>query len=464
MNNIKHDLACLVSEKLGIEPSMIQPELAYHSIPQWDSLRHVSLMLALEEKYSVSIDENLTLELTRYDKLEQFIVAQVSEEATVDEAPMVDDDEEIYRGLRGVYADHTLISHIDGAAGQLYYRGYPIDDVVARLSFEETAFLLIKGWLPSTQELHTFSNLLKNARTLPDATLTLIDSLKTLDPVDVLRTCVSLLGSMDAVNSNEADGTEHVGIQLISQIPLVLGVYKAALEGRKFVMPSPSLSHTEFVMACLDLPLDDMELVKHFENDLIVHADHGSNASAFAARVAIGTEASMYAAVTSAISTFQGALHGGAAEEVMKLIDEVQNPQNAQQFVDQKWEEGKPVMGFGHRVYRKEDPRVKHLQKAASFTSDKSGNQLEMDIISSVKKAMIPYRRHGIDANVDLYAGIFYRKLGMDNNMAIPLFVVGRIVGWVAQAMEQKNNNVLIRPLLKYTGEIKTLEKMGVAA
>jgi citrate synthase len=193
-------------------------------------------------------------------------------------------------------------------------------------------------------------------------------------------------------------------------------------------------------------------IVRFIEKDLIMHADHSANASAFAARVAIGCRANLHAAITAAIAAFSGSLHGGAAERVMDLIDAVGTPENAATYVRDCLDRNQPVMGFGHRVYRVEDPRVRHLREAARDLSREQGDMRGLAIIEAVVQAMEPYARHGVGPNVDLYAGLVYRLLGLPDDLAVPIFVAGRMAGWVAQALEQKSNNVLIRPLLHYTG------------
>ncbi|MET9686486.1 citrate/2-methylcitrate synthase, partial [Streptomyces coeruleorubidus] len=193
--------------------------------------------------------------------------------------------------------------------------------------------------------------------------------------------------------------------------------------------------------------------VRFIDKGFIVHADHGSNASAFTARVAIGCRAGMTAAITAAVAAFAGSVHGGAAERVVGLIDQVGSPGNARAHVEALQSRGEPVMGFGHRVYRTEDPRVRHLRSTVAALSQERGDTTGLDILDAVATAMRPYSRHGVAPNVDLYAGLAYRLLGLPDDLAVPLFVVGRTPGWVAQALEQQSNNVLIRPLLTYVGQ-----------
>ncbi|MEZ8650950.1 citrate/2-methylcitrate synthase [Vibrio splendidus] len=460
------ELAEFVASELGILVEDVKPTLSYQSIPQWDSIKHVTLMLALEQQYSINIDEERTMDLTEYRNIERFIVGTQPDESTVEPKKQSELDETaIHRGLREVYADTTTISHIDGSEGSLLYRGYPLDEVVSALNFEQTAFLLIEGRLATDTEQQAFNRDLVGARALPDSIVKLVQSLKDAKPIDVLRTAVSALGAVTTACHTTEDNEgllRHSGLALISQLPLVLGYHQAALRGEEFVQPPSHLTHAQFVLACLNVPYDDPELIKHFDNDLIVHAEHGSNASAFTARIATGAESDIHAIITAAISTFQGALHGGAAEEVLHVVEEARQIENITSYVQGKVNAGQSIMGFGHRVYRTEDPRVKHLYRAASFVTEKSVLQSHCDdlaVISTIRSAMSPYRRHGIDANVDLYAGVFYKLLGLDRSLSVPLFAISRVVGWLAQVLEQKANNILIRPRLRYVGEHKSLQE-----
>lgn len=459
MEQKSKELAALFAEQLEITADLIHPALSYQSIPQWDSMKHVTLMLALEKKYNVVIDETKTLELTDYSSIQRFILEDL---APAGAEPEQKTQTKIHRGLRDVYADTTLISHINGTSGELLYRGYPIDDVVRQLSFEQTAYLLTEGNLPSPDQLAGFTDKLVQARFLPPEVRHIITTMSGYKPIDVLRTCISVLGAIYAAGDtgqNTPENAREAGIRLISQLPMILGLHLAIREGREFEIPDRPLNHAEFVLSCLNVACDDPNLVHHFDNDLIVHAEHGSNASTFAARIATGAEADIFAGITAAIATFQGDLHGGAAEKVLHVLEEAKLEQDIAHYVRKKVEAGQPVMGFGHRVYRTEDPRVKHLCQAASYLSESSSNTIDLEVISTIKTAMAPYRRHGIDANVDLYAGVFYKQLGLNSDLAVPLFAISRVVGWIAQVIEQKENNILIRPRLQYVGEEKVLPK-----
>ena len=188
------------------------------------------------------------------------------------------------------------------------------------------------------------------------------------------------------------------------------------------------------------------------DRDLVLHAEHGSNASSFTARVVTGTDANLHAAITAAIAALSGPAHGGAAEDVMKMAQEIGEPARATGYVKEKRKAGEPVTGFGHRVYRAEDPRARHMRAGVERLSKEMGEPKWFDILQAVVEAMAPYARHGVNVNVDFYSGVVYHLLGIERDLFVPIFAIGRVPGWVVQVMEQQDNNILIRPLTLYNG------------
>jgi len=188
------------------------------------------------------------------------------------------------------------------------------------------------------------------------------------------------------------------------------------------------------------------------DRDLILHAEHGSNASSFAARVVIGTEANLHAAITAAIAALSGPAHGGAAEDVMKMAEDIGDPARAAEYVKEKRKSGAAVTGFGHRVYRAEDPRARHMRAGVERLSKEMGQPKWYEILQAVVQAMAPYARHGVNVNVDFYSGVVYHLLGVKRDLFVPIFAIGRVPGWVVQVLEQLDNNILIRPLTLYSG------------
>lgn len=456
----------LIARALGIAEDRVTGGLEYQSIREWDSLGHVSLLVAIEQEYGVEIDDDLTLGLRSVAAIRDFAAARAGRTGD-GETPRGDtgapaapagreEHRAVRRGLEGVVFDQTAITHIDGPEGVLEYRGYSIHDLAERSSFEEVAHLLVHGELPDATDLADFDKRLRAARELPAPVLELARSLAHAHPMEALRTCVSALGAFGPQRVRGADESHaealEAGISLIARIPMIVAAHHAFRTGREPLWPAEEIPHTEAFLTVLLGERPSLAAVRFIDKGFIVHADHGSNASAFTARVAIGCRASMTAAITAAIAAFSGSVHGGAAERVIDLVDRVGSPENARAHVEALRSRGEPVMGFGHRVYRTEDPRVRHLRDTVVALSEERGDTGGLDVLDAVAAAMRPYGRHGLAPNVDLYAGLAYRLLGLPDDLAVPLFVVGRTPGWVAQALEQHANNVLIRPLLDYVG------------
>ncbi|MFE7778549.1 citrate/2-methylcitrate synthase [Streptomyces sp. NPDC057445] len=445
----------LIARTLGITEDRVTDELEYQAIREWDSFGHVSLMLALEEAYGVAVDDDLTLALRSVAAVREFAGGHTPEPAT-GPGHGAGERRTVHRGLEGVSFDRTTITRIDGAAGTLEYRGYSIHDLAERASFEEVAYLLVHGELPDPAALEIFEKELRAARALPAPVLDLARSLAHAHPMEALRTCVSALGAFGPRQPHGGDESDEqareAGIALIARIPMIVAAHHAFRSGREPLLPAEETSHAEAFLTALLGERPTPAAVRFINKGFIVHADHSSNASAFTARVAIGCRAGMTAAVTAAVAAFGGSLHGGAAERVVGLIDEVGSPGRAEAHVAELQSRGEPVMGFGHRVYRTQDPRVRQLRATVVELSEERGDTRGLDILDAVAAAMGPYSRHGVAPNVDLYAGLAYRLLGLPDDLAVPLFVVGRTAGWVAQALEQQSNNVLIRPLLDYVG------------
>ena len=361
---------------------------------------------------------------------------------------------EIHRGLVGVYFDRSKTTRIDGKQGILEYRGYNIHDLAEKSTFEETSYLLLNGELPTKTQLSEFDKTLKSSREIPDTVLNIIDSIKDSHPMDVLRTAVSSLSSFDPeTNDKSSEATLRKGIRLTAQVPTIVMAHNAIRNGKPPIKPNNNLSHAANFLYMMNGE-NPSDLVSNLmDKDFIVHADHGSNASAFAARVSAGTQADLHSAITTGISVLSGPSHGGAAENVMKMVKDVGTPDNAKNYVRNLLKNKQRVMGFGHRVYRSEDPRAKHLEDGVQMLSKEKGDPSWYEILVAVKDAMEPYRRRGINANVDFYAGVIYHLLGIPTDLFVPIFAVGRIPGWTIQVLEQYKNNILLRPLLHYNGE-----------
>lgn len=359
----------------------------------------------------------------------------------------------IHRGLKGVYFDRSPCTFIDGKAGELRYRGYSIHDLAEYSSFEETAWLLLHGELPSVAELAGFDAELKAARKLPAPVLDIIRSTKTGHPMDVLRTAASALACFDPDTSdNSRAATLRKGVRLSSQVAMIVAAHARIRAGLEPVPADLTLGHAANLLWMLRGEKPSAGAAQLIDRDLILHAEHGSNASSFTARVVIGTEANLHAAITAAIAALSGPAHGGAAEDVMKMAEEIGDPARAADYVRDKRKSGAAVTGFGHRVYRAEDPRARHMRAGVEQLSKEMGEPRWFEILQAVVAAMAPYARHGVNVNVDFYSGVVYHLLGVKRDLFVPIFAIGRVPGWVVQVLEQLDNNILIRPLTLYNG------------
>tara|TARA_B100000029_G_scaffold496770_1_gene563497 strand:+ start:2778 stop:3917 length:1140 start_codon:yes stop_codon:yes gene_type:complete len=366
---------------------------------------------------------------------------------------MTSDDIKINRGLTGVYFDRSETTFIDGKEGVLEYRGYNINDLAEHSTFEETAYLLIYGKLPTQSELDEFDAELKSARELPERVFDVIDLVKDSHPMDALRTAVSALASFDQDrNDNSIEATIRKGNRLTSQVPSIVMAHHNIRQGKDPIKPNSRLNHAGNFLYMLDGNDPSKEAIDLMDKDFVLHADHGSNASAFTARVVAGTAADIHGAVTSGIAALSGPSHGGAAENVMQMAKEIGRPENAADYVTTLLSNRERVMGFGHRVYRAEDPRAGHLREGVKNLSEEMGQPEWYQILEAVVDAMKPYARRGIHVNVDFFAGVIYYLNGIPQDLFVPIFAVGRIPGWTIQVVEQFSHNILIRPLLKYTG------------
>ncbi len=359
----------------------------------------------------------------------------------------------LHRGLSGVYFDRTETTFIDGKEGKLLYRGYNIHELAGVASFEETSYLLMYGELPTQKQLDDFDGVLKANRNIPPEIIEIIKLVKNDHPMSVLRTAVSALSAFDpdaADNSSEA--TLRKGIRLTSQVPTIVMAHHNIRKGRDPIAPSETLSHASNFLYMMEGEEPTPETAALMDTDFVLHADHGSNASAFTARAVASTNAHLHDAITAGIGALSGPSHGGAAENVMTMALEIGEPENAEQYVKDLLAGGGRVMGFGHRVYRAEDPRARHLREGVRKLSEEKGEPKWYGILEAVQKAMAPYGRRGIHVNVDFFAGVIYYLNGIPHDLFVPIFAVGRIPGWTVQVIEQFEHNILLRPLLQYAG------------
>lgn len=364
-----------------------------------------------------------------------------------------DNAPKIYRGLKDVYFERSATTFIDGKAGELRYRGYSIHDLAQNSSFEETAYLLLYGELPKKAELAAFDKDLREARQLPQAIFDIIKSVRHGHPMEVLRTAVSALGTFDPdLNDGSRAAMLRKGIRLTSQVPMIVAAHHRIRQDLAPLAPDMSLAHAANFLWMVKGEKPSADAAKLLDTDFVLHAEHGSNASSFTARVVIGTQANIHAAVTAAIAALSGPAHGGAAEDVLAMAEEIGDPANVAVYVKRKREAKEAITGFGHRVYRAEDPRARHMRDGVRRLSAEMGQPKWTAILDALVKEMAPYARHGVNVNVDFYSGVIYYLHGIPKDLFVPIFAVGRVPGWTVQILEQADNNILIRPLTLYAG------------
>ncbi|WP_405452109.1 bifunctional 2-methylcitrate synthase/citrate synthase [Streptomyces erythrochromogenes] len=362
---------------------------------------------------------------------------------------------EIHRGLAGVVADTTAISTVVADTNSLTYRGYPVQDLAARCSFEEVAHLLWYGELPDAGRLREFAARERALRPLDRTTTELLARLPhTCHPMDVLRTAVSILGAEDPA---EDDGSPAANLTksltLLARLPVVVAADHRRRHGLEPIRPDADLGYAEnfFHMCFGEVP--DPAVVRCFEISLILYAEHSFNASTFTARVVTSTLSDLHSAVTAAIGALKGPLHGGANEAVMHMLEEIGDPEQAEAWLDEALAAKRKIMGFGHRVYRHGDSRVPLMQKALEDLIARSGDPGTTRLATlhaALRHALIS--RKGIHPNLDYPAGLAYHLMGFDIPAFTPIFVMSRVTGWTAHITEQLAHNSLIRPLAAYDG------------
>ncbi|MEV7215546.1 bifunctional 2-methylcitrate synthase/citrate synthase [Kitasatospora cineracea] len=362
---------------------------------------------------------------------------------------------EIHRGLAGVVVDTTEISTVIQETNSLTYRGYPVQELAAHRSFEETAYLLWHGELPDPAQLREFRARERALRPLDRTTAELLAKLpETCHPMDVLRTAVSFFGAEDPT---EDDGRPAPALakslNLLAKLPTVVAADQRRRRGLAPLAPDPELGYAEnFFHMCFGA-VPSPEVVRCFEISLVLYAEHSFNASTFTARVVTSTLSDLYSAVTAAIGALKGPLHGGANEAVMHMLEEIGDPARAADWLDEALAAKRRIMGFGHRVYKHGDSRVPIMQAAldrlVAGSADPRVTRLAA-LHAALREAML--ERKGIHPNLDYPAGLAYHLMGFDTPVFTPLFVMSRITGWSAHITEQLSHNALIRPLASYDG------------
>jgi citrate synthase len=355
-------------------------------------------------------------------------------------------------GLRGVAAATSSVSDVIGDKGQLIYQGYDIHDLAAHSTFEEVVFLLWNKRLPKPAELEELKVALAAAYAVPPEIVDLMKRYpRAADPIDVLRTNISALEFYD---SNARDISREVAIKtatrLTAQFPTLVAAAERIRNGLEPIAPDPALNIAANFLYMLKGAKPSEHDAHLFDVSLVLHADHELNASTFTARVVAGTLADMYAAVTAAIGALSGPLHGGANTNVMKMLLEIGEVDNVESYIKKALAEKKKIMGFGHAVYRTEDPRATHLRKFSQEMGERSGDMKWYDMSRKVEEVI--KREKGLYPNVDFFSASTYYMMGIPLDLYTPIFAVSRISGWTGHILEQYADNKLIRPRAEYIG------------
>jgi 2-methylcitrate synthase/citrate synthase II len=355
-------------------------------------------------------------------------------------------------GLEGVIAGSTAISHVNPDRNSLMYRGYDIKDLASNASFEEVAYLLIKGDLPNQSEYGIFCDALKQERMIPAQVLDAFQAFpKKAHPMDLLKAACSLVAMHDPeVQDGSAEANTRKAIRLVAKFPLMIAASYRINQGKPVIEPDASLAHSENFLYMLLGEKPDPYITKTFDASLICYADHGFNASTFASRVTVSTLSDMHSGTLSAIGALKGPLHGGANEEAMKMLLEIGTPDVAERWVMDALAAKRKIMGFGHRAYKTGDPRAVLLTEKGAEVSRKLGNTNWYEIATIVETVI--KREKNILPNVDFPISYIYYLMGLPIEVYTPIFALARIAGWAAHMIEQLNNNKLIRPKALYEG------------
>jgi citrate synthase len=357
-------------------------------------------------------------------------------------------------GLEDVVVSTSEICFIDGREGRLLYRGYDVDELVQQSTFEEVVFLLWHGALPSRKELETHTKALAATanRKLPPKLVTMLRQLpRKTSPMEVLRTGVSALSAFDPdADDNSREATVRKALRVTAQMPTLVAAWERLRRGKAPVAPNPKLNLAANFLYMIHGKTPTPLAAKTFDVALILHADHEFNASTFAARVTAATLSDMHSAVVSGIGALKGPLHGGANEQVMRVVEQIKTPERAEAWIRKALADKARIMGFGHRVYRVEDPRAKHLRRLASELGQQIGNMAFVRILDTVARVVTEVKK--IYPNVDLYSGAAYAAMGLPTDQFTPIFAMSRVAGWSAHVLEQHAHNRLIRPRAEYTG------------
>ncbi|HEY1581501.1 MAG TPA: citrate synthase [Chthoniobacterales bacterium] len=358
------------------------------------------------------------------------------------------------KGLEGIVANSTRLSDVIGDKGQLIYSGYDINELAGKVSFKEVLYLLWNGKLPNREEVEHFTKQLRAERDLPGGVIDFIKTApKNANPMDVMRTAVSMLGLYDPQMDEEAtrEINERRARSITAKIGIIAAYFHRARCDKSLPPVRDDLTEAEHFLYLINGEPQPKEASDTLDVAFVLHADHGTNASTFSARVTISTLSDFYSAITSAIGTLKGPLHGGANEAVIRMLEEIGSEDKVDEYIEQKLANKEKIMGIGHRVYKTLDPRAPHLQKMAVKLSEKLGDPKWIRMSERIAKLM--KEKKNLNANVDFYSATVYYSLGIPTDLFTPVFAIARCGGWCAHVLEQLEDNKLYRPLSEYIGE-----------
>ena len=359
----------------------------------------------------------------------------------------------IAKGLEGIVANTTRLSDVQGIEGKLIYEGYDIGELAGKATFEEVLHLLWHGHLPNRKELADLTHHLRSRRDLPQGVLSLIHGApRSANPMDVMRTAVSMLGLYDSDLEEDInlDRNRIRALHITAKIGIVAAYYHRARQGKPLPPIRTDLGEAAHFLYLMTGEDPSSEAARSLDMAYVLHADHGMNASTFSARVTIATLSDMYSAITSAIGTLKGPLHGGANEGVIHMLMEIGTEENVEAWVDEQLAQKRKIMGIGHRVYKTLDPRAPFLCEMAVKLSQRIGEPKWIRM--SQRIAQVVKERKGLNANVDFYSATVYYSLGIPIDLFTPVFAIARTAGWTAHVLEQLADNRLYRPLSEYVG------------
>ena len=358
------------------------------------------------------------------------------------------------KGLEGVVAASTRLSDVRGDIGQLIYCGYDINELAGKVTYEEVVFLLHYNHLPNRKELAELKSTLAEYRELPEGVVDIIRELpRDTPPMHAIRTGISALGCFDTTCDDDSQHAQRrKAVRIIAQIPVVTAYFHRHRQGLGLVHPDPALGEAANFLYMINGEKPSKEAENTLDLCYVLHADHGMNASTFSARVTIATLSDMYSAITTAIGTLKGPLHGGANEGVIKMLQEVGSLDKVDAYIDEALANKRKIMGIGHRVYKVLDPRAPHLKRMAQQLCAKLGEKKWIQMSERIAEIMLA--KKGLNANVDFYSATVYYSLGIPTDLFTPIFAIARTSGWTAQVLEQLADNRLIRPQSIYTGQV----------